>query len=167
MRVKGDGRMRIVGYSGDRTPAAFAKVVGHAVMHCRYFVLVVAKGRQADAMRVLDGLMPFLVMRRMVTVWPGTVHLGGEAREMLKFELNHATVEIIVGEVLPELLQEAPSVEDISFLREDGRPWFISITHEHDAFFKLEPEELDALVAVLGRKSLTEEGDDEAPDERY
>lgn len=159
--------MPIVGYHGEWTPSALARIVLHGAEHCQYFVLVVAKGRSSEAVELLHDLMPYLVARRIVKAWPGTMKLAGEASEMLKFEVNRNTVEVLVGAVLPVLFMPDPPVEDLSLLRLNGRPWFIMITHERDAFLKLEAQEIERVRAAIGADNLVVEGDDEFPEEKY
>jgi hypothetical protein len=57
--------------------------------------------------------------------------------------------------------------EDLSFIREDGTPWFVSISHEHDAFFTATQQEVCEIERVLGQGSLRFDCVDERPDERY
>jgi hypothetical protein len=159
--------MKIVEYKGDWAASALAEIAVWSARFCRYFNLLVAKGRRDEAMHLLHDLMPYLVARQVVNAWPGTVKLDGETCEMLKFEANQTTVEILVRKVLPALFLPEPLVEDFSMLRIDGRPWFVTITHERDAFFKLEPYEIDALTAAIGADNFVVQGDDELPEEKY
>jgi len=68
---------------------------------------------------------------------------------------------------VPILFSSNPPIEDLSFLRADGRPWFVTITHEKDAFFKLDPEEIRVLEISVGAMNLILQGDDVLPDEKY
>ena len=87
---------------------------------------------------------------------------------MFKYEVTADAMHILSEQCL-DLLSgaENSSLEDLSFLRADGTPWFVSIKHEKDAFFKVHPQELDEVEEALGPGTLLIEGEDEVPEERY
>ncbi len=116
---------------------------------------------------MLRSLNPFLVYERPSLAWPGTRVLGGAMARVYKFSSTVDSLTI--------LRQAARSIwdwlgprypEDLSFLRPSGRPWFISITHERDAFFKLVETELEDVERVFG-EGLVRDCDDQCPDESY
>lgn len=76
-------------------------------------------------------------------------------------------MQFVQGIIIPTLFLDWPPVEDISFLRKDGRPWLITIMHEKEAYFMLDPDEVPLVMGQLPPHSLIAEGDAESPDERY
>lgn len=91
---------------------------------------------------VLDDLSKYLIERKTVRKWPGTELLMGQA-ELFLYHFNFETAFIlqntenyIYGWVHPNL------PEDIVFYKDD-RPIFISITHEKDAYFELNQQDID------------------------
>jgi hypothetical protein len=159
--------MKILGYKGEWNSTALAKLVECSTRHCQYIVLVIPENHIAKEVGLLEQLMPYLIVRRVVSAWPGTVKLSGEQREMLKFSANDASYGILIDQVLPEMFQMTPVIEDVSLLRDDGRPFLITITHEHDAFFKVEPTEVAELIAAVGAENVIDVGEDRIPEEKY
>ena len=132
-------------------------------------VLLVAQGSlSAEGMSVLSQLRPSLVHESRGDAWPGTCLLAHTA-VIYKFRATTQVAEVLrqSAESLWDWLSpDRP--EDLAFLRSgDGRPWFASITHEHDAFFKLTERECAAVESAIGAGSLCSEGDDPFPDEHY
>ena len=159
--------MKIVGYTGEWTSDALANVVRFCAARCKYFLLIRVDAANAALETPLDELRQYMHSRTHVTAWPGTVKLSGDQHEMLKFNATEASCDILINRVLPELATAAPRVEDLSLLREDGRPFFVTITHEHDAFFKIDEAEMHELATAIGVDNLVEEGDDQLPEETY
>lgn len=146
----------------------YLSLVDTAQDHCVFFLLVVRRFHQASAVGVLKRLEPFTIGSFEAKRWPGTKLLGEETATVHKFRLCRESGEVLkeVANALWDWLGPAYP-EDLSFLREDGSPWFASICHEKDAFFKLTDEEKAGLEAVWGSKSLSIDGPDRFPDECY
>jgi hypothetical protein len=159
--------MKIVGYKGAWSGEALAAIIRYSITKCRYFVLIVMDERAVEAVELLNQLRPFVDSSALVSAWPGTVKLGGERFEMLKFNATKSSCELLINDVLRALFEKGPPVEDLSLLREDGRPFLVTITHEREAFFKVEPREVHELMEAIGAANLVEEGDDQLPGETY
>ncbi len=130
-------------------------VTGLALRWSRYFMFVVRGTTTERDSGFIDRLRPWLVEAKEVGQWPGTV-IGGERRvRAFKYALTRETLEFLLGEGLELFVGDVESgLEDLSFLREDGRPWFGSITHELDAYFELLPGEREELIRALGSSAL-------------
>lgn len=99
--------------------------------------------------RSLQALAPWLVEQKRAREWPGTVLLADEAAvcrsrvdERLGAELLRQR-ERLFGWIHPE------KPEDPCFLRADGGPLLVTISHEHDAFLSLASAEVDAVSREL------------------
>ena len=117
----------------------------------------------------LESLSSWLVEKRERKEWPGTIQTGeGIGVQTYKCAINDETIYILIDKGMKLFAEEKPSfLEDLSFLRPDGTPWFITIKHERDAYFKLYPEEMEGVSKVLGKSVLLVEGEDKIPEERY
>lgn len=130
--------------------------------------------KASEAKAAVSCLQEWLVSAEHVSAWPGTVQLGDPAmfpdaiRELFKFTITPTSMDMLMERTVPRMFQESPgAVEDLGFLRADGRPWVVTITHEKDAYLKLESDEIDAVTREIGSRRLRLRGDDEMPDERY
>lgn len=159
--------MKIVGYAGEWTADALARLVKFSATRCKYFVLIGAKAGSAEVATSLDELTQHLHSRTLATAWPGTVTLSDDRHELLKFDANDASCNVLIERVLPELTTGVGCVEDLSFLRANGRPFFVTITHEHEAFFKVDQDEIHELEAAIGARNLVDEGEDQLPEDTY
>jgi len=159
--------MLVAGYQGEWNTPTLVELIRRSVPYCDYFLLMVVQGREHDAHNLIRDLKCYLVTHRMVDVWPGTVSLDGKLHEMLKFTLNENSLHILVDKILPETFQPEPALEDISLLRADGRPFLVTITHERDAFFCLDPEEWAAFTAGFGPYQLIIQAEAPALPEKY
>lgn len=108
---------------------------------CNSFSVVV---RDADTLnqngkRFLTDLLPFLIKKEVVSEWPGTKLLSGNAF-IYYFELNTKTMEILskVKSSFDFLTPDLP--EDPCFYRNDS-PFLVTISHEKDLYFDLEEDE--------------------------
>jgi len=159
--------MKIIGYTGEWTIEALAKIIRFSATRCTYFVLMSANTESVEAPKPLDELRQFLRSSTLVTAWPGTVRINGEPCLLRKFIATKESCDALIEKVVPELLRDTSTIEDLSLLRADGRPFFVTITHEHDAFFKVRQDECEELESAIGISNLAEQGDDQLPDETY
>lgn len=159
--------MKIVEYSGDWSLHSVTQLVEYAAPACRQFTVVVAQDRENEATGILHDLMPYLVISKTVSAWPGTIKLDGEVRRMLKYSAEPTAIRKLVEDLMPVLFSSDPVIEDLAMLRADGRPFLIMITHEQEVFLKLEPQDYDLFPSVLVARDFQTQGDDEAPDEVY
>lgn len=98
------------------------------------------------AQAVLEQLQPWLESSEIGTEWPGTMLLGGETARVDEYALT-AESSAVIAEAAEHLYAwvqpELP--EDLSLLRDNGRPWLVTIAHEHESFLSLTAEEYIAL----------------------
>ena len=101
--------------------------------------------------------------------WPGTIVLDdAERATLLKYRVNPQLISALRSCSKTPFDWMGPDLpEDLCFLRADGRPWFVSVAHERDAFFKLLEGEVDPLRSDLAGLELIAHGEDQVPDERY
>ena len=95
--------MKIVGYKSQWTPQSWTQIILLASQYCRHFLLVAARNRVNEAKGVLRPLSTYLVENRIMSEWPGTVKIGGEANEVFKFEMTKNSTEILIDEIVPIL----------------------------------------------------------------
>jgi hypothetical protein len=101
--------------------------------------------------------------------WPGTlVYDDSDRVTLLKYRVTPELIAALRRAAKSPFEWLGPDMpEDLAFLRTDGRPWFISIAHERDAFFKVLADEFGQLRDQLGGLELVPQGEDQAPDERF
>ncbi len=94
-----------------------------------------------------------LLFFRNTKEWPGTISL--KEYSLYCYEFDEGSVCRITG-LVPELWDwiSPDFPEDISFLRTNGKPWFISITHEKDCYFILDESEKKVVENILGENLL-------------
>jgi hypothetical protein len=67
-----------------------------------------------------------------------------------RFRLTARSVAILQQAATSPYDWQAPHLpEDPAFLREDGSTWLGTITHEHDVFLELSPQEKEALLEAM------------------
>jgi hypothetical protein len=159
--------MRIFDYRGEWNAQPIGRIIRRSAKLWETFLLVMVQDRGDEAAEHLSDLMPHLVSRRLTNAWPGTVQFSDKKHELLKFAANPASLNILVDTVLPSMFEESAPVEDLSLLRGDGRPLFVTIIHERDAYFKAEPSEVPELINSVGSHHLSDAGEDQMADERY
>jgi hypothetical protein len=161
-------QFRIYGLARPWTPLDYQAVLKLSPKFCTAFVVVNRGELQAAGTDLLYSLRRFLVCQARVREWPGTRLVGGLGATLRKFQLTEESTGILrsaAGTFWDWIEPRYP--EDLSLLRPSGAPWFVSITHERDAFFKLFDEERATIEATLGSDSLIAQGDDQCPDEIY
>ena len=89
----------------------------------------------------MEGLRPYLIESKAVSEWPGT-KLFWELATLYIYYLNNETAYLLYkseDNLFKWLLPHLP--EDLVFYK-NNKPLFVSITHEKDAYFELEDDEL-------------------------
>lgn len=101
--------------------------------------------------------------------WPGTIVLDDDdAAILLKYRISPDMIRALASSADTPFGWIGPDLpEDLAFLRLDGRPWFVSIAHEGDAFFKLSSAEAATLRGEFAGADLAEQGEDQMPDDSY
>lgn len=148
--------MKIYDLRHPSDPATFRKVLYLALEVCDAFTLTVRHHRLMNEVLnhdMLKELQDHLIYRRVTNRWPGTI--SGDVT-LLKYKLNYQSVAILETYVDHPLRLNKPKwPEDLSFLRENGRTWFVSIAHEECAYFEVENEDdLKFLIERLGAESI-------------
>ena len=93
-----------------------------------------------EAIELLESLQPYLVESKKTSEWAGT-KLFCEQATLYTYNLNRETAYLLYtseDNLFKWLLPHLP--EDLVFYK-NNRPFFISITHEKDAFFELDGKE--------------------------
>jgi len=160
-------RFGLYSLAGEWGPEQYSRLLDLAIQFGGSFVLVNRAGLSTDGDQLLRFLSPFVVCANRGAAWPGTRLLGGATAEIHKVSLTVDSLNV--------LRQAARSVwdwlgprypEDLGFLRPSGKPWFVSIAHEQDAFFKLVETERAAVEAAFG-EPLVFQCEDQCPEEMY
>lgn len=150
------------------TSSDYYSLVDLAKSVCRFFLLVVRGRLLPKGESLLQELNPFLIERRQSKKWPGTELGGSEVVEVRKYRLVAESAETLKKATSNLWDWSTPNYpEDLSFLLQDGTPWFITTGHEKDAYFKLSSMEKKIVEAVLGPHALRYDCADPMPDERY
>ncbi len=99
--------------------------------------------------RLLSRLGPHMLERRRGSSWPGTTLLSDTAT-IYRFTAVDEVLDEVIGasDTLYGWQQPALPV-DLSFLRYDGTELLATVSHERDAYLKLEVHEHEALASVL------------------
>jgi hypothetical protein len=151
----------------DWGPEQYSRLLDLAAHFGGSFVVVSRAALSTEGDRLLRSLGPFAVYVKRGPAWPGTRLLGGAMAGIYKFSSTEESLNVLrrAGRSVWDWLgPQYP--EDLSFLRPSGTPWFVSITHEHDAFFKLVETELAAVKAIFG-EPLILQCEDQCPEETY
>jgi hypothetical protein len=127
----------------------YKELVRYAVEHDFILGLVVRHQlRQSPNLaRVLRRLEPWQLDRELVYAWPGT-RLGESTggADLLTFQCTLHSGEVLTSEAESLWQWVQPDLpEDMCFFRQDGRPFFFSVTHERQAFLDADPVEIEEL----------------------
>jgi hypothetical protein len=141
-------KMDVVDVNFEPKNGLYYSLIDAATFFTKSFILVQRHevSMSNNGNELLNRLEPFLVTKEERQEWPGTKLLDGFAT-VYEFSLNLETAEILKRSVHSIFDWEAPErLEDLSFLREDKTPWFITISHEKDAYFKATEQEMKQLI---------------------
>lgn len=160
-------RLGIYVLTGEFDRKRYSRLLDLAVRWGGSFILVRRKGLLAQGDQFLRSLSPYQIGIYRGAAWPGTRLIGGATVEVSKFCITADSIEVLRKG--PHSLWDwlEPSYpEDLSFLRPSGQPWFVSITHENDAFFKAVQAER-AMIEESMDEPLVFQCEDQCPDETY
>jgi len=90
-----------------------------------------------EAIDIIEHLKSYLIETKKVSEWPGTNLLWGKVT-LYSYYFNNESAYILYtteDNLYKWLLPDRP--EDLTFYKND-KPFFVSITHEKDAFFEVE-----------------------------
>jgi hypothetical protein len=127
-------------------------LLGFALTDCTTALLVQHTLELSETgQRVMRRLERFLREVTVTDEWPGTKIFGGTAT-VLRYNYVHGCAEIL-KQATNRLYGWTQGVlpEDLCLLRDDGDPWLVTITHEHEGYLRLSHEERGRLVEVLPR----------------
>jgi hypothetical protein len=120
-----------------------------AMEYCDKFFLVerfYPKFETNNGLNLIKNLEQFLLNTRESNEWPGTI-LFNDTAIIRVYKFNNESLSILKQAanglydwVHPDLL------EDLCFLRKDGRPLLVTISHENDGYLELTDEEKTELV---------------------
>ncbi len=146
----------------------YRKLIDVAFEKNSHFMFSVQNPLHREGQLFINQLKPFLVNVYESNRWPGTVLFGDKRALIYKCRLTSVTCNMLKKSFSHLWDWKAPTYpEDLSFLRKNGVPWFISITHEKEVFFKLEAGETKEIEKFLGTNSLKLDTKDLCPDEKY
>ena len=100
-------------------------------------------------LRLIESLETYNLKNVKGSSWPGT-ELSGHEADIFTFDFNDESLLVLLksAENLTDWL-EPNWPEDLSFLRPDGTPFFVSITHENAFYFDIDVNEYDAVSSGL------------------
>ena len=163
-----EGRSKLYALARAWQSKDYQRLLGLAQRLCGSFILISRHELEPAGRNLLRGLKPYLIDTYRTRTWPGTRLLGNASVDLHKCRLTGESAAIIRGSVASLWDWIGPQYpEDLSFLRPTGIPWFISITHERDAFFKINDNGCAVVEAAFGENSLRCVGEDQCPEEVY
>jgi hypothetical protein len=98
--------------------------------------------------RTVERFLPFVVSQSRRSKWPGTELLAGQQATVYEFLLCAQSIQLLFSvsrNVFDWVHPDLP--EDICFLDQNGGAWFVSITHERDAYLQVSREQYTSLRA--------------------
>ena len=152
---------RILNFNSKPGAGTIAAVISFCCRHGEIAGFVLRehhKPYNAELRAFLNVLRPWQVASEKTKVWPGP-EIDGEFAEFITCRVSGHFAKVLLP-FAPKFvncrLREAP--EDLCFLRKDGSPLFVSISHEGDGYFDVDGVELEALGAEEPalRKALSE-----------
>jgi hypothetical protein len=161
--------LTLYGLSKDWDENAYHSLLNAAQARGGYCVLAQRRGSADACARWIEECSIDLESSEEAMHWPGTiVHDDSDKATLLKFRVTPALVRSLRDTARTPFDWMGPDLpEDLSFLRADGTPWFVSIAHEKDAFFKLTDDEVEAVKTQLGGLELIAQGEDQVPEEKF
>ncbi|MEK7096675.1 MAG: hypothetical protein AAB881_01880 [Patescibacteria group bacterium] len=137
-------KKRIYDFLHPITPKEYYKILEMANNYCDRFYFVIPNTAQMPETvnHVINSLQPFVADIQKVKEWPGTVIYSEGYNLLYTYYLNKESEKALKG-ITNDLYSWTKPVlpEDLGFLRKDGSPWFISITHEKDCYMELTDKE--------------------------
>ena len=126
----------------------YRDVLDYAIGRSATFLLVVrdSLGLSSRATELLERLRCFLANDYRGNRWPGTELLEGTAR-IVEYTYTPESRDVLkeaAGGFCDWLQPDLP--EDLCLLRPSGDVWMATISHEGDAFFEMQTQELKAMV---------------------
>jgi len=101
------------------------------------------------ARRVLSELEPHLLSKTESAEWPGTRLFAGSAT-VLRYLVTPIFVSLLQSQTEGLYQWQQPErPEDLCFLRQDGTPLLVTITHESDAYLELEEDEYREIMRFV------------------
>jgi hypothetical protein len=141
----------------EPTNEVYLRLIDLAQEFCMSFLLVVRPTISLDmaGIELLDMLKSFLLSREDKSSWPGTDLFDEEKAIVYTYRLCSESANILkkVNNTLYGWVQ--PNYpEDLCFVKKDGVPWLITISHEHEAFLVLNAEEKEFLSKQIPELTL-------------
>jgi hypothetical protein len=129
----------------------YEDILDYAIGKSATFLLVVrdSLGLSSRATELLERLRSSLVKDRRGSRWPGTELIKGTAR-IVEYTYTRESKDIL-KQVAKDLYDwKQPDLpEDLCLLKPSGDVWMATISHERDAFFEMETEELTAMLSHI------------------
>jgi len=136
---------------GDVCDAKYKGLLELSLNYCAYFSLVQRRcvDLEASAHRVFSHLKSAIVSEQETSEWPGT-RLIDDTAVMRVYVLNSVTEVVLATEASSLFDWIQPSLpEDLCLRRADMSPWLVTISHEHDAYFVTNSDEIE-MIRRLG-----------------
>ena len=136
----------------------YSKLLIKALKSCNSFIFVVRPtiSTEKSVQKIIDDLQQYLIKKSAESEWPGTKLINDTAL-VYKFQLNKETTQYLVNvssSLYSWLQPDFP--EDLCLLRENGKPWLTTISHEKDAYLLLSEEEKEEILTEIPELILKE-----------
>ena len=130
-------------------------------------MLFVVREKYKIRTEILKIIQPHIISIKKTQQWPGTISRGTSV-DLYCCQITQDLVDELKI-LLPTLWSwmNPDFAEDISFVRGDGKSWFISITHEKDCYFILTDDEKKKADTYFGSESLSFQGPQEKSEKIY
>src|SRR5947209_7235344 len=139
--------MKIFNFKKTVDSSLYLKILDYSLKLDSKMVFVCRNGLNSDLNELVHS---HILKRERVSKWPGTISYSDKV-QMYVIE-NKPVIIDKIKHLIPSLWDWKPAKypEDLSFLRPNGIPWFVSITHENDAYMQLEDDEIEKAQHYFG-----------------
>ncbi len=159
--------MKILNWTLSWNNENMVKTLQQGLAIADYFVFVQKSQQIKQHGNFLEKMVPWFISMDYVSQWPGTISYSDAQTKLFKYQFCQESLDILC-EYYNDLFIDANSgFEDFSLLRSDGTPWLITITHEHEAYFKVCKDEINLVNSICDMVEWDSLHEDMMPEERY
>lgn len=129
----------------------YRKLLSAALVRCDHVLLVVRKtiALGSSGTSLLDRLEQHLISRADQNEWPGT-RLSDSTAQVLRYRLTPDSLTVLAEEsegLFAWCQPERP--EDPCFMRADATPWLYTVSHEREAFLRIDQDEWSEVTTSI------------------
>lgn len=121
----------------------YKKVLEMGLRQCTQAIFIARKNYKLDesALALIKEINPYLIHKTENSKWPGTTLLKGTA-VVYYFRYIETVCQLLNSKANTFFDWVHPKLpEDLCLIRENGAPWFVTISHETDCYFDINENE--------------------------